>query len=561
MFNSRNKNVAKQYLRNTSGNVALIAAVSVIPLVTIAGFAVDFQRVLTSKNTVQHTLDAAIIAAARERQAGRSENQIRAFVSSQFDTLLNANTSDVGCSDPVVVFDPESEEIDASVNCSQPTTLAAAFGRESLDFSVSTASTYGIGQVDVAFVFDLSGSMNNSGRLPALKAAANDAITTLLPDDSPLTDEVRLAISTYNHSVNAGRFFDAVTEEVRRPSQIEISEDVGDDYVDDYVGRVQIDARNNRRFFDFETVYCREGSDSNCTDFTDYGARQYFESTCVYNRTGEEAYSDAPPNNDQYIFAGHPLWDFADNEDEDNEPQQFTDKADGEREIMQRRGDYRSSEFYDRNGNVRTSSLSGTSSSRGSYTRSIRFGNSINDDFPIEGCRPENEPVPLTSDADELRDFIEDMEAGGGTAGHLGIAWGWYLLSPHWDGVWPNGSEPLAYNEPDTAKALIIMTDGEFNATFPRNYDPDGIPQNSDTSTEIAARYCENIKQATNITIFTVGFSVPNNASKVKDSGGQTIVQYCASSPDFVFEADNAQELRDAYNQIAAEISDLRLSR
>ena len=56
-------------------------------MITVAGVAVDFQRVITKKNTVQHTLDAAIIAAARERQAGRSENQNRSFVPQQFETL------------------------------------------------------------------------------------------------------------------------------------------------------------------------------------------------------------------------------------------------------------------------------------------------------------------------------------------------------------------------------------------------------------------------------------------------------------------------------------------
>ncbi|MEM6901203.1 MAG: pilus assembly protein [Pseudomonadota bacterium] len=559
MRTQRMKKLYSRFLKETTGNVAIIASLAVIPMITVAGVAVDFQRVITKKNTVQHTLDAAIIAAARERQAGRSENEIRSFVTQQFEALLLANDPSLSCTIPSVAFDPESEAIDAAVSCSQPTTLSGIIGVQQLDFTVNTASTYGIGQVDVAFVFDLSGSMNSSGRLSALKQAADDAITALLPEDSVNTGDVRLGISTYNHSVNAGSFFEAVTDNDRRPSNLERSEDVGEDYGEEIVGIVQIDSFNNRRFFDYETVRCDDGPNNDCDDYTDWSGRAYFDSTCVYNRTGTEAFTDAAPGHDAYIFAGQPIWDYRDNENETNRPADFSAKRNGQREVDQRRGQFRDGNPDTASG-VQTSTRSGSSQSRGSLTRSIRFGNSINDNFAIEGCRQNNEPVPLTSNAGELRSFIQNMTAGGGTAGHLGIAWGWYLLSPEWGDVWPNGSTPLPYDEPDTAKALIIMTDGEFNAVFPRDYFPEGVPANSDRSTKIAAQYCDNIKGSTNITVFTVGFSVPNNVSKVSGTN-QTILEYCASGPQFTFEADNAQELRDAYAQIASQISDLRLAR
>ncbi|MEM7660962.1 MAG: TadE/TadG family type IV pilus assembly protein [Pseudomonadota bacterium] len=538
-------------MRETTGNVAVIASLAVIPMITVAGVAVDFQRVITKKNTVQHTIDATVIAAARERQAGRSEGEIRSFIADQFETLLLANDPSLSCTIPAVAFDPESEAIDASVTCSQPTTLTAIVGINQLQFTVNTASTYGIGEVDVAFVFDLSGSMNSSGRLTALKQAALDAVDILLPEDGPSTDEVRLSISTYNHSVNAGRFFDSVVNFNRRSSTIETSEVVGDRYAEDYVGEVQVDARNNRRFYDYERIRRNGGS-----SFTDFAGRLYYNSSCVYNRTGTEAYTDAAPGDGAYIFAGHPIWDYGANRGEESSSTVRNRKEDGQDEVENQNALARSSlggdlSFFNDGSSVET---------EGAYTHHIRLGNSINENFDITGCRPDNEPVPLTSNRSDLRSFINGMRAGGGTAGHLGIAWGWYLLSPNWGGIWPNGSTPHDYGAEDTAKALIIMTDGEFNAVFPREYDPDGVPSNSDRSTALAARYCDNIKAQTNITIFTVGFSVPNNVSNVPGTS-QTILEYCASGPQFEFEADSAQELRDAYSQIASQISDLRLAR
>ena len=95
------------------------------------------------------------------------------------------------------------------------------------------------------------------------------------------------------------------------------------------------------------------------------------------------------------------------------------------------------------------------------------------------------------------------------------------------------------------------MTDGEFNATH---------PMAADTSTELAAGYCDAIKAQTNIVIFTIGFEVPDNVSTVSGSGGQSILEYCASGPEFIFSADGSAQLQNAFVQIAASISDLRLS-
>ena len=42
--------------------------------------------------------------------------------------------------------------------------------------------------------------------------------------------------------------------------------------------------------------------------------------------------------------------------------------------------------------------------------------------------------VPLSDDKAYLRRTVEGYRDGGTTAGHLGTAWGWYLVSPEWAG-------------------------------------------------------------------------------------------------------------------------------
>ena len=62
--------------------------------------------------------------------------------------------------------------------------------------------------------------------------------------------------------------------------------------------------------------------------------------------------------------------------------------------------------------------------------------------------------APLTSDKSSLLTIISNLKAAGGTAGHLGTAWAWYLLSPNWASLWPS-STPAPYGT--TVKKIAIL--------------------------------------------------------------------------------------------------------
>src|SRR5438477_131866 len=42
---------------------------------------------------------------------------------------------------------------------------------------------------------------------------------------------------------------------------------------------------------------------------------------------------------------------------------------------------------------------------------------------------------PLTADATALKNVIKGFVASGGTAGHIGVQWAWYMLSQKWGNV------------------------------------------------------------------------------------------------------------------------------
>lgn len=589
-MNALKKRFSRNMLKDSSGNVAMIAALSIIPIITVVGLAVDFQLIITKKNVAQQTLDVTMIAAARERQGGASESEVQVFAADYFETLLAANDPQLNCASLETSSEDDSEEINGLVNCNQPTTLSAIFGKDSVDFQVTSGSTFGVGQVDVAFVFDLSGSMNQNGRLPALREAAEDAFEVLLAADNTQTNAVRIAISSYNHSVNVGDYFERVVDFNRRPAQQELSEVVGD-LLEDQVGVVQIDARDNRRFFDYETVSCTSGNNRNCRNYVDIGARFYpaQSSSCVYSRLGGDALTDNPPVENSFMLSDQPIWTYDNNLDERNRPNDFNAKRRGQFEVENRtRGQFRRGNGAPGGTSLRNSSAPNNSTpssaavnrnggnfdeSNNALTYHARIRENVPNRAPrdeisntraLNGCPETGEILPLTDRLSTLTNYTRDMRAGGATAGHLGIAWAWYMLSPKWNSVWPNASEPLEYFEQETAKAMIIMTDGVFNATHPN------APKNSN---ETAADYCRQIKAETNIRIYTIGFDVPTRSEDIDgvevqvpnlplvEGTDQNILEFCASDPEqTAFDASGREELRDAYTQIAAEISDLRIS-
>ncbi len=149
---------------------------------------------------------------------------------------------------------------------------------------------------------------------------------------------------------------------------------------------------------------------------------------------------------------------------------------------------------------------------------------------------------PLTNELSSVEAHIDTLVDGGMTAGHLGIAWAWYLVSPKWASFWPSNSAPRTYEDPEVMKAVIIMTDGEFNTAFEKS---------NGNSVQQAQRLCANIKSSS-VTVFSVGFDAPSSAL--------AILQQCASKASYFFDARNEAELRDAFRRIANELTGLRLT-
>ena len=154
---------------------------------------------------------------------------------------------------------------------------------------------------------------------------------------------------------------------------------------------------------------------------------------------------------------------------------------------------------------------------------------------------PTSSLLPLTYDLTAFNTAIDSLTAGGRTAGHLGVAWSWYLIAPDWDDIWPTASKPLSYTAPDTVKAVILMTDGIFNEEY--------VSAMGDSDDQ-AEKMCEKMRDK-NVIVYAVAFQAPNSA--------KTTLKNCTGDDNRFFDASDGAELQAAYAAIASQLSALAL--
>lgn len=170
---------------------------------------------------------------------------------------------------------------------------------------------------------------------------------------------------------------------------------------------------------------------------------------------------------------------------------------------------------------------------------------------------PAAEVVPLTTSKTTLDTRIDSFVASGGTAGHIGIQWTWYMLSEKWASVVGTAAAPARRDARAVGKYAILMTDGEFNLSYfditdwSQAYNDAGKQETRDSAT----RLCEEMR-GSGIEIFTIGFML-------KEAGARTVMKNCAS-PDkgatkHYFETSSGAELDAAFQSIAANIERLAI--
>ena len=199
--------------------------------------------------------------------------------------------------------------------------------------------------------------------------------------------------------------------------------------------------------------------------------------------------------------------------------------------------------------------------------------------------------IPVSQDADYLKDQINQLKPRAGTQIFLGMKWAAAMLDPsfrsintslvgggHVDNVF--SGRPVAYSDEDTLKTIVLMTDGQNSSSrriddfyyrteslrnhwannnfgwYVQRFLRSDFNRYSNTKYTAATgdallhNMCEAAK-AQNIVIWSIGFEVLDH--------GADVMRSCASSPSHFFRVEGV-EISDAFDAIARQINQLRLT-
>lgn len=504
------------FIRNTSGAVALLFGLTIIPILGFVGGAIDYANAYRTRTKLQSAVDAAALAAGRELDAGNTSDGARSVA----NRVLEANLGDNFPSYNAVFNITEVEgnrTVVASADTTVQTYILGVIGVRDMPVTVGSTVNLAGGNLELAMVLDNSGSMSGS-KLRDLKAASK-RLTQILFDANRRPEAVKIGVVPFAAAVN-----------------------VGSDNAN--AGWMDTQARSSIHDENFSPKKGQAGFKNRFDIFNMLRSTSW--AGCVEARPGIHMTSDSEPS----ISDGDTFFVPMLAPDEPDTGGWFSS--------------YSNNYLNDGGGNC-SGSMNGKSDTW-RQERSCKYNNErpSGGSGPNYMCDP-RELQPLTDNQGRVISSIENMRAQGNTNIMEGVMWGWRVLSP---------GEPFTegrpYDDRENTKFMIVMTDGAntHNGTSNMNqsiYSAFGYAKNgrlrSPTSNssrlaeamdEKTEEACTNVKAA-GIIVYTIAFDLDDNNTVA-------MLRRCASGDSRAFSIDNGDALISIFEAIAGEINKLRIA-
>ncbi|MBS0272583.1 MAG: VWA domain-containing protein [Proteobacteria bacterium] len=571
------KKIRRQWycVREDTGAVAIIFALTLLPMISLLGLAVDVGRAYYINSVVTGAVDAAALAGAR---AGGSTGNM----SQQATALFYANIpSDFQAtmSVPNIQFSSNNQVITVSAAGTIDTTLFQIFGVATLTTTASAQAQVSTQGAEVVLALDNTGSMSGgpmSDEITAARTLVNtlyggasvDTVSGLWVGVVPYTTTVNINMpgspaAGSNWLTPVGQLQIANTASLY-PNIAPTSTSVGGRWMGCIEARIPKPASMTT------TQYTNFG-------YTNYAAGLDFLDTPPTSATTKFTPFLYPSTMAHKYAFGQPL-------NRGTTSSSTTSRATSTSPPWGRTGATRGDNDWALNGTVPSGS-------------NLRFGDNYawggDGNYgvgPNLGC-----PIPmlpLTASQTTVQNTISNMKATfrGGTMISVGLNAAWWMLSPSWRGLWPGSPSTLPQDYvlsdgTQPLKVIVLMTDGQNEW-----YDwPIGVPGQPDTSHNYAAdkdytgygRLAEGRAGTTDpngagtqlntnmanmcTTIKNKGiviYSLIYTHGRAIDQATQTLFQNCATAPadeHYFFAASNA-DLQAAFSSIGQSITNLRLT-
>lgn len=594
-----------RFRRREDGAIAIWFAVLALPLAILAFALIDVNRASVERRHLQDALDAATLLAARSNAT--TSEQLQAIGAAAMSAELS------GMSDATltsVTFSRNGSRVVGTAAATVVPLIANLWLQEDvMRIGASTEVLRSSINLEVALVLDITGSMSGS-KIDALETASAELIDYVMPAEQDPDFYTKMAIVPFSIGVNVGDYASAARGAVtpgvsvtqaqwQSGGRIEIDGitqgqpavvttasnhglSTGDTvYIEGVRGMTSLNGGVYKITRTSKTKFSLDGTNTSWSSSYS-GSNGDYVYKCLYAGCAMQVTTSTAhglATGDYATFLNVPGWPSATS----SAAYEVTKVSNTVYTVPLRGSDYSAAtsgssyctkqgcEFFrylNSGGNPRVGRITTCATERvggeidtdaSPKTRLVGRHYSTSNDCPSAKI------VPLTISKDTLTNAVKDLPATGGTAGQIGIGWGWYMVSPTFnqkaDGaqIWPAGSAPALYTAPKTLKVVIFMTDGEFNTAYCDGVTSGSISgcsnKNDKSPTEQAQDICRSMRDK-GVVVYTVGFEVGG----ANTTAGRFVAN-CASSADHVFLPSGGGALKEAFAAIGKDITKLRLAK
>ncbi len=187
--------------REKNGNVAIIFAIAIIPILGFVGAAIDYSNANSVKAEMQGALDSTALMLSRDA-ASYSDDQLQTTAQTYFDALFDRpEAQNITVTASYTTAGGSAMQVTASADV--PTTFMSIFGLNQITVTDSSTAKWGSSRLRVALALDNTGSMDDDGKLAALKTATNNLLNQL-QDAASVDGDVYVSIVPFAKDVNLG---------------------------------------------------------------------------------------------------------------------------------------------------------------------------------------------------------------------------------------------------------------------------------------------------------------------------------------------------------------------
>jgi Flp pilus assembly protein TadG len=473
----------RAFARNKRANVAMIFALSLIPITIAAGAGLDLSRAMIVRSRLAEALDSAGLAVGAT--SGLTQSQMQTLAQQYFNANYTADPS-FGAPTPVTVTpgtdtNGNTDSVTLTTSVQMPTTLMNIVGVKTMDVGYTSQVTWGQTKLWVALALDNTGSMCQSDSNPNASS----------PCSNPSSGSKIAVLKTATTSLLGTLKSVAVN-----PKDVMIS-------IVPFTTAVNVGTANKTAswltFIPWDAVGTGDGKYVSQQQCTGSGRNQHCTTTQVW----------------QANDSTHSSWTGC---------------------VMDRNQDYDT---------MNTAATTGNTSTLFPAAPPTLAGHNTASDWSLT-CP--TQMIGLTDVLNStgwtnLNKTVTNMTAGGATNQTIGLAWAWQTMT---DGDPENAGTLPQY----TSQIIIILSDG---LNTQDRWTGDGSDEDSGTDTRMGD-VCANAKNA-GVTIYAVFVDIGGA------QGNSKVLQSCATDTAHYFDLTSASQITTAFNEIATQITQLRVAR